>query len=52
VGKHDDQKFGTHHARDAWHLFQTLGYDLPLFSSALKLNTQFMHVLQFHMKLK
>ena len=40
---HDDPRFGTHHARDAWHLFQTLGYDLPLFSSAVKLNTQYMH---------
>ncbi|MFH1845605.1 MAG: hypothetical protein ABIF77_20665 [bacterium] len=50
VGKHEDAKFGTHHAHDAWHLFQTLGYDLNLFSSALKLNTQFMHVIQFHLK--
>src|SRR5688572_16134474 len=24
VGKHDDPKFGTHHARDAWHLFKTI----------------------------
>ncbi len=33
VGKHKDARFGTHHARDAWHLFHTLGYDLNLFSS-------------------
>ena len=50
VGSHEDVKFGTHHAHDAWHLFQTLDYDLNLFSSALKLNTQFMHVIQFHLK--
>src|SRR5207253_7659613 len=25
---HKDSKFGTHHARDAWHLFQTRGCDL------------------------
>ena len=50
VGGHEDPKFGTHHAHDAWHLFHTLGYDLNLFSSALKLNTQFMHVIQFHLK--
>jgi glyceraldehyde-3-phosphate dehydrogenase (NAD(P)) len=50
VGSHDDPKFGTHHARDAWHLFKTLGYDLNLFSSAMKLNTQYMHVLNFHLK--
>ena len=24
-------RFGTHHAKDAWHLFQTLGLDLNLF---------------------
>ncbi len=52
VGKHDDPKFGTHHARDAWHLFQTLGWDLNLFSSAIKLNTQYMHSLWFNIKLK
>lgn len=52
VGKHDDPRFGTHHARDAWHLFQTLGYDLNIFSSAIKLNTQYMHCLWFNLKLK
>ena len=51
VGKHDDQRFGTHHARDAWHVFQTLGQDLNLFSSAVKLPTQYMHILQFSMGL-
>jgi hypothetical protein len=25
VGKHDDPEFGTHHARDAYHVFETLG---------------------------
>ncbi len=52
VGKHDDPRFGTHHARDAWHLFQTLGYDLNIFSSAIKLNTQYMHLLWFSLRLK
>ncbi len=52
VGKHKDARFGTHHARDAWHLFQTLGYDLPLFSSALKLNTQYMHTIFFDIRVK
>lgn len=52
VGKHDDPRFGTHHARDAWHIFQTLGYDLNLYSSAVKLNTQYMHALWFNMRLK
>ncbi|HXV75436.1 MAG TPA: hypothetical protein VD788_03890 [Candidatus Polarisedimenticolaceae bacterium] len=50
VGRHKDARFGTHHARDAWHLFQTLGYDLNLFSSALKLNTQYMHTIFFDIR--
>lgn len=48
---HDDERFGTHHARDAWRLYRTLDHDLNLFSSAIKLNTQFMHVVHFHLKL-
>ncbi len=52
VGGHKDARFGTHHARDAWHLFGTMNYDLNLFSSAMKLNTNFMHVLQYHLKVK
>ena len=47
VGVHSDPTFGTHHARDAWHVFKTVGEDLKLFSSAVKLPTQYMHVLQF-----
>ena len=52
VGKHKDSRFGTHHARDAWHLFHTLDYDLELFSSALKLNTQYMHTIFFDIKVQ
>ncbi len=52
VGKHKDSQFGTHHARDAWHLFQTLGHDLNLFSSAIKLNTQYMHSIWFNLRVK
>ncbi|MCW4031767.1 MAG: hypothetical protein NWF08_00015 [Candidatus Bathyarchaeota archaeon] len=51
VGKHDDQKYGTHQARDAAHLFATLGYDFDLFSSAIKLPTQYMHVIWFDLNL-
>ena len=47
VGKHDDKDFGTHHARDAHHLFKTLGQNLNLWSSAIKLNTQYMHAVWF-----
>lgn len=52
VGKHKDAKFGTHHARDVYHLYKTLGYDLDLFSSAVKIPTQYMHTIYFHLGLK
>lgn len=52
VGKHKDPRFGTHHARDAWHLFNTLGYDLNVFSSAIKVNSQYMHLIQFNIRVK
>ncbi|CAN5892227.1 hypothetical protein BH23ACT5_BH23ACT5_13530 [soil metagenome] len=51
VDNHQDARFGTHHARDANHLFSTLGYDLNLFSSAVKLNTQYMHSIHFSLTL-
>ena len=51
VGRHDDAEFGTHHARDANSLFQTLGLELDLFSSAVKLNTQYMHSIWFQFML-
>jgi glyceraldehyde-3-phosphate dehydrogenase (NAD(P)) len=51
VERHKDEKFGTHHARDAHGVFETLGYDLNLYSSALKLNTQYMHAIHFRLEL-
>lgn len=52
VDKHKDPKFGTHHAHDAHELFKTLNLDLNLVSSSLKTNTQYMHTIWFHLKLK
>ncbi len=52
VDKHKDETFGTHHARDAYHLFETLGLKPRIFSSAIKLNTQYMHAIHFALKLK
>tara|TARA_B100001250_G_scaffold390738_1_gene390973 strand:+ start:816 stop:1883 length:1068 start_codon:yes stop_codon:yes gene_type:complete len=52
VGKHQDNHFGTHHARDAALLFQTMDLKLNLFSSAMIVNTQYMHILHFHLKVK
>jgi glyceraldehyde-3-phosphate dehydrogenase (NAD(P)) len=51
VEPHKDERFGTHHARDAHRLFETVGYDLNLYSSAVKLNTQYMHSIQFSLQL-
>ena len=47
VGKHDDDIFGTHHARDAVELFKTKNLDLNLFSSAMIINSQYMHCLLY-----
>ena len=55
VEKHDDKEihpYGTHQAQDAVNLFDTMGYDLNLFSSAMKLSTQYMHSIWFDLKLK
>jgi len=51
VGGHGDPRFGTHHARDAHHLFETLDEDLSVFSSAMKLNSQYMHQVWFDLRL-
>jgi glyceraldehyde-3-phosphate dehydrogenase (NAD(P)) len=52
AGKHDDPRFGTHQARDAHYLFKTRGLDLNIYSSALKLNTQYMHMIHFDLVLR
>ncbi len=51
VGKHKDPKMGTHHAVDVYHLYKTLGVNLNVFSSAMKLNTQYMHAIWYDLKL-
>ncbi len=52
VGRHDDERFGTHQGRDAYYLFKSLGFDLDIYSSALKINTQYMHTIHFNLILK
>ena len=47
AGEHNDPKFGTHHARDAFHLLKDEFPHLDLYSSAVKLNTQYMHAMRF-----
>lgn len=51
VGTHKSEKYGTHHAEDAANLFQTVGQDLNLFSSAMKINSQYMHVVHFNLRM-
>ncbi|HEC89721.1 MAG TPA: hypothetical protein ENI44_03960 [Thermoplasmatales archaeon] len=51
ISKHGDPDMGTHHARDVYHLYKTLGLELNVFSSALKINTQYMHSIWFDIKL-
>lgn len=51
VGAHTKGRFGTHHARDAHYLFRTIGQELDLFSSAIKVNSQYMHALHFEITL-
>lgn len=50
VGEHDGE-MGTHQAVDVYHLYKTLGIELNVFSSALKINTQYMHCIWFDVKL-
>ena len=52
VNDHNDNTYGTHHAKDAAGLFKTMDLDLNLFSSALKVNSQYMHVVWFNLELK
>lgn len=52
VGVHHHEKYGSHHAEDAAGLFNTLNLDLNLFSSAMKTNSQYMHILWFNLKVK
>lgn len=47
VGEHEDSKYGTHHARDAYLLMKEQFPHTSMFSSAVKLNTQYMHSIRF-----
>lgn len=51
VGIYSDEKFGTHHARDAALLYNTLNVEPNIFSSAMKVNSQYMHIVHFNIKL-
>jgi len=52
VEKHKNDHFGTHHAHDAYELFQTVGISPNITSSAVKVNSQYMHLIQFNLQVK
>jgi glyceraldehyde-3-phosphate dehydrogenase (NAD(P)) len=52
VGRHHSTRYGSHHAEDAADLFRTINIDPDLFSSAMKINSQYMHVLWFNLIVK
>jgi len=52
VNTHLTAKYGSHHAQDAAELFQTMDINLDLFSSAMKVNSQYMHVVWFNLKVE
>ena len=52
ITKDEYGDFGTHHAKDVYRLFKTVGIELDIFSSAMKANTQYMHSLSGHFVLK
>jgi len=54
VARHTNPAHGTHHALDVVDLYKTVGRDFKdiLFSSALKINSQYMHVIRFNITLE
>jgi len=53
LGVHTDVEFGTHHARDVSDLFYTITNEhLPITSSAMKVNSQYMHAIRFSIEIK
>lgn len=52
VNDHQYGEHGSHHAKDAVDLFRTMDMDLNLFSSAMKIPSQYMHILWFNLKVK
>ncbi len=52
VGPHGSGVHGTHHAQDVKDLLSTTGKKYDVFSSARKVNTQYMHAMRFNITLK
>lgn len=52
VGTHVDRKHGTHHGVDVGDLFRTMKQSVPVFTSACKVNSQYMHAIHFNIKIE
>ncbi len=52
VDKHKEEESGTHHAFDANRVLETRGIKLDLFSSAIKLPTQYQHTIHFNIEVE
>ena len=51
VGPHPNSTFGTHHAADASRVLETMYHNIPMYSSAMKVNSQYMHVIRFNIEI-
>ena len=52
VGAHEDYNFGTHHAADAARVLNTMNKHVLMYSSAMKINSQYMHTIRFNINIK
>ena len=52
VGPHKDYNFGTHHAADAARVLNTMNKRVLMYSSAMKINSQYMHIIRFSIVVK
>ena len=52
VGAHETSLHGTHHAYDASRVLDTLYTNVKMYSSAMKINTQYMHTIRFNITIE
>jgi len=51
VDIHKDMSFGTYQGADVARLFESIGYNLDIHCSSLKVNTQYLHTVHFSVQL-
>ena len=52
IEAHNNELSGTYQALDAVALFKSIGHDIDLFSSTMKVNSQYLHIIHFNIRLK